>query len=98
MTPAQEIQLFSTLERLERNTTLAIRGLQLMCTEMGIRRELNVVMNEIDQAAAEAANRVTSRESSERDVSSDSERDGSPTHVTMPAPPMPDDDEVRHGQ
>lgn len=88
MTPAQEIQLFSTLARLERNTTLAIRGLQLMCTEMGIRRELNVVMNEIDKAA-------TSGESSE---GADSSPDGSPSHVTMPAPPMPDDDEVRHGQ
>jgi hypothetical protein len=82
MTPAQEAELFSTLKRLERNTTLAVRGLQLMCTEMGIRRELNKVLDEIDKEAENDA---------------DSSREGGSVRTTMPAPPNPDD-EVKHGQ
>ncbi len=48
MSPEQETELFTTLKRLDRNVQLAIRGLQLVCTELNIRKELAGILNEID--------------------------------------------------
>jgi hypothetical protein len=52
MTPDQETELFATLKRLDRNVTLAVKGLQLVCSELGIRKQLAELLTEIDSETA----------------------------------------------